>query len=138
MVGSLDRRVAAGISAAGIGAVLLVNPTINGMSVVPACPLKSLTGLDCPLCGGTRAARSLLTGDVPAALDHNVVVTAGLLLGAIVGLWWLAAWALPRLPAAPVAKVASSRTLVLFGAVLAVFWVARNLPFVPYLQSGVG
>ncbi|HVL65207.1 MAG TPA: DUF2752 domain-containing protein, partial [Actinomycetota bacterium] len=28
------------------------------------CPLKATTGIDCPLCGATRATFALLRGDV--------------------------------------------------------------------------
>jgi hypothetical protein len=37
----------------------------------PACPLHSLTGLDCPACGGLRAAHLLLHGQVRAAFRLN-------------------------------------------------------------------
>ena len=35
------------------------------------CPLKRLTGVPCASCGSTRAAFSLLSGDVPAAFAFN-------------------------------------------------------------------
>lgn len=37
----------------------------------PACPLHSLTGLDCPTCGGLRAAHLLLHGQFRAAFAMN-------------------------------------------------------------------
>ena len=37
----------------------------------PACPLHSLTGLDCPTCGGLRAAHLLLHGQFRAAFALN-------------------------------------------------------------------
>ena len=35
------------------------------------CPLRSLTGIPCPLCGMTRAATSLAAGDLHASLAFN-------------------------------------------------------------------
>jgi len=35
------------------------------------CPLRTLTGIPCPLCGMTRAATSLAAGDLGASLAYN-------------------------------------------------------------------
>ena len=92
---------------------------------VVLCPFLALTGLACPLCGGTRAAHDLARGDVPAALGHNPVLT--LLLPAAVALWvrWLV-----RRRRDPVAAYAlvSGRRAVLGAVALTAFAVARNLP----------
>lgn len=40
-------------------------------SFYPSCPLHSLTGLDCPTCGGLRAAHLLLHGHIRAAFAMN-------------------------------------------------------------------
>ena len=48
------------------------------------CPLRALTGLDCPFCGGLRGTYALMHGDVAAALDHNVMLP--LYLGAALAL----------------------------------------------------
>jgi len=37
----------------------------------PGCPLHTLTGLDCPTCGGLRAAHLLLHGEIRAAFLMN-------------------------------------------------------------------
>ena len=37
----------------------------------PGCPLHALTGLDCPACGGLRAAHLLLHGHLRAAFALN-------------------------------------------------------------------
>jgi len=60
--------------AAGLGAcayILAVDP--NHSSAYPQCPTKLVTGLDCPLCGATRAVHSLLRADLRGAMDHNLV-----------------------------------------------------------------
>jgi hypothetical protein len=69
----------------------------------PVCLFHSLTGLNCPGCGGTRAAHELLHGHLLRALRDNallVLVVAGLLLRA--GQWVIsrlrrrpADWAVP-------------------------------------------
>jgi Protein of unknown function (DUF2752) len=41
---------------------------------VPLCPLKHVTGIPCPTCGGTRALRALAHGTLFAALRWNPLV----------------------------------------------------------------
>jgi hypothetical protein len=38
---------------------------------VPRCPVKLITGFDCPACGGLRLTHDLLHADVRAALHDN-------------------------------------------------------------------
>ena len=78
------------------------------------CPLHRTTGLWCPLCGGTRATRELMYGDLWAAMGYNpfALVLEGLLAYAR-GL---------RRP------LVTGREGVLLGVALAVFAVVRNLP----------
>ncbi|MEP7310579.1 MAG: DUF2752 domain-containing protein [Acidobacteriota bacterium] len=47
----------------------------------PSCPLRSLTGWLCPLCGSLRAIHALVHGDPLVALALNPLVTAGVLIG---------------------------------------------------------
>ena len=85
----------------------------------PPCPLHATTGWWCPLCGGTRATRALLSGRLATSLHDNALAVP--IIVAIA--WALAAWAWPRLrirlPAA-----------ALWSAIgfLALFAVLRNLP----------
>lgn len=58
------------------------------MRVGLPCPMRSLTGWDCPLCGGTRMGVALLHGDVPAALSYNPVVLIGLVVLTVLGVLW--------------------------------------------------
>lgn len=138
------RIAAAGLAVMAGGALLLsAAPELNAL--VPPCPFRALTGLDCPFCGATRAVLSLARGDVAAAADYNLLVTSGVFL--LIGL--LAWWAVRRLrrpsggtwtavgPAPDrAATVASPRVLLIAGVAIAVvFWLVRNLPFWPYLAS---
>lgn len=84
-------------------------------SMRPICGFKNLTGLPCPLCGGTRAAQCILSGDFPHALYLNPL-------------------------ALPVVAVLVAVALVFFiellrGRALADwdFWKRRLSPFIPLL-----
>ncbi len=70
----LGRLAGLGLAAAAISGVYLA----TGLGL--PCVFRSLTGWDCPLCGGTRAGAALLTGDLAAAWHANplllVVATA--------------------------------------------------------------
>jgi hypothetical protein len=85
------------------------------------CPFHELTGLLCPLCGGTRAALRLLDGDLAGSLGLNVLL---LPLAAVVAYVFVAnlAAAGGRLPAPPTWL---PRAVAL---VLVAFTVVRNLP----------
>jgi hypothetical protein len=61
--------------------------------ILPACPLRTLTGVPCPTCGTTRAGLALVRGDILGALHFNPLATlAGLafLLGGVLAPVWLA------------------------------------------------
>lgn len=53
------------------------------------CPLRSLTGWECPLCGGTRLGSALLHGHMVEAFQHNPVVFIGLAVFTVLGALWL-------------------------------------------------
>ena len=64
------KKVAIGLLLVVILAVLtLVDPAQSIW--IPKCPVKLLTGLQCPGCGFQRAAHALLHGDVLGALRFN-------------------------------------------------------------------
>jgi Protein of unknown function (DUF2752) len=47
-------------------------------SALPVCPLRSLTGVACPACGGTRALLALVRGDLAGAMAWNPFVILGI------------------------------------------------------------
>jgi hypothetical protein len=62
-------------------ALLLLSPLATPFGAgLPPCFFRSLTGVPCPTCGGTRAALALAQGDVGAALRANPLVTVALAL----------------------------------------------------------
>ncbi len=118
------------LAVVGTAGLAVVDPTSTH---VPLCPLRALTGLDCPLCGSLRAVHSLTRADVVQALDHNLLFTASVPLLTLLWVWWLVRAtgpdARPGLPLPPRAGP----------AVLAIglaFAVARNLPAFGWLASG--
>lgn len=75
----------------GLGATAVVG---TGLSLVYAttglgvpCVLRSLTGWDCPFCGGTRMGAALLHGDIATAWSYNPFALVGLGLATVLGLW---------------------------------------------------
>jgi hypothetical protein len=111
--------LAAGGGCVALAVVGLVDPSRHALT--PPCPLRSLTGLDCPLCGATRATHALLHGDVVRALDLNALYVVALPVVAVLLLAWLRSGELPAL--------ARRRSVVVAVVVLtAVFTVARNVP----------
>ncbi len=85
-------------AAAGIltllGALAVFPPLQKGFFNFPGCVFHKMTGLPCPLCGGTRAASALLHGDVQRALDLNPL--ALLAVGALFGTAGILAWEAAR------------------------------------------
>ena len=68
--GSVPERLGlAGIGAAGAAVVYQV--ALGGEGLLLPCPLRTLTGIPCPLCGMTTAATALATGDLAGALAAN-------------------------------------------------------------------
>lgn len=54
----------------------------------PPCFLRTVTGIPCPGCGGTRAFASLAQGDAARAFAHNPLVVAA---AGLVAAWFLCA-----------------------------------------------
>ena len=117
-----------GVVAAWV-AVAIVRLGDNGPS---PCPWRTVTGLDCPFCGATRAASSLAHGDVVAALDHNAFFVLVILPLAVVawGVWATRSWRRQRMP------LIANRTVLILMAITAGWWVLRLA--VPWLGSAAG
>jgi hypothetical protein len=90
------------------------------------CPLYALTGVYCPGCGGLRGVNDLTDGHVGAAASSNLL----LVLAVPVVLFLLARWTWVTWQGRDVAVVPTLPRVVRYGlgALVLVFWVARNLP----------
>ena len=135
--------------AAATGYTALHDPNQGG-GLFPACPLKSLTGLDCPGCGGTRAVYALTQGDVATAFDHNVLLTIVVPLLAIVwAVWFVRSLVATRErhrarpegrtdeaphPTRTSASHPSTRAWLALGAIAIAFAVIRNIDAVPLFE----
>lgn len=91
----------------------------------PTCPFLLVTGYYCPGCGMLRAVHALLHGDVGEALSLNALVVAMLPVLAYLWAWRVvtAGRGRPRPAPAPAAAAWG------FLAIIAIFWIVRNLPF---------
>lgn len=118
----------AGASAAACTLLVLVDP--NQPGVYPTCPFLALTGRWCPGCGSLRGLRALLTGAPGAALGLNALMVLALPYLAYSSL----AWASPLLggPRLRPVQLSARATWAVLGVVL-VFWLARNLPWAPFV-----
>ena len=93
-------------------------------SFYPRCAFHALTGLQCPGCGGLRAAHQLLHGHVIAAWILNPLVV----LGAAGGFAWFAARIASRWSGRDLLQPLRRPWLFWAGlAGVAIFAVARNL-----------
>ena len=122
-----------GAALAGCAYLALYDPNASS-SLYPGCPFRSMTGLDCPGCGITRALHSVVTGDVVGALDHNLLFVALLPLIA----WWLVRSVRTSLGRPPRPLSFRWRPWMTVGVAVAVaaWWVLRNLPIEPVSSAG--
>lgn len=92
------------------------------------CPLRALTGWDCPACGGLRAVNDLGNGRILEAVHSNVLFVASIpLLVALWALWLRRSWT-----GDPPRRVPprAARLLALGGGALVLaFTVYRNTPW---------
>lgn len=130
-----DGRTGAGMRV-GLGLLMVLSALPGGLIVLRAltlprsspglpdlCPLHRTTGLWCPLCGGTRATRELIHGDLWAAMGYNPFALALEAVAVLLVARWLLASARGlRRP------LVTGGEGILFGVALAVFAVVRNLP----------
>ena len=112
----------------GFGYLAVADPH-DRHAVMPVCPVKLITGLDCPACGGLRLVHDLLRGQLGAAAHDNLfLLLISPLLFVLVVRAARDTWrgTQPRL----------TRRAGLTIATAAVCWmVLRNLPFWPLRPS---
>ncbi len=118
-----------GLAILSAGAVVFFfNPSTHGF--YPICLFHQLTGLNCPGCGGTRAAYALLHGNVALALQDNALFVLLIPAVALRGVWFAGKKFLGR----PVGNFFPAKSLWVLLAIAAVFMVMRNLPAFAFLS----
>ncbi len=106
------------VGCVGLAAFGLIFP----FSPIPPCPLRTLTGVPCPMCGMTRSARSMMSLDVGSALRFQPFGALAFFVGLVV----LLLWAIPKTRSIAVVRV----PLLVVIAVFAASWI-WNIGFNP-------
>jgi len=73
ILSKLNPRTLRGIETAILAGGFATVPFLRTLPGVPLCPVKWLTGKDCPTCGVTRALFALLHGNVGEAAALNPI-----------------------------------------------------------------
>jgi hypothetical protein len=116
-------------AALGSGAILFFfDPAKHGF--YPICLFHSLTSLNCPGCGATRAAYQLLHGHLLNALHDNALFVLTLAALTAQGAWWV----MKKIRSQPVAFVVSPKALWALLVITLVFTGLRNLPAFAWLS----
>jgi hypothetical protein len=92
---AIDLDVMRGVGL-GILAVAAVRPLVP-FEFVPPCPLRTLTGIPCPLCGMTRG----VTAAVHADLGRAAFLNPGSIVLVVLAVLLLVAWRSKRLDVPP-------------------------------------
>jgi len=101
--------------------------------IIPSCPIKALTGVDCPGCGSVRCLSALSQGNFKSAIDQNLLLVTVIVLCAVT---------------ASVGVVLGKRlevenyftlTIRTLSMAVFIFWLGRLLPWEPgqWLRSGM-
>jgi len=111
------------------GFTLVTDPAAGSADATPSCLVKLTTGLDCPGCGGTRAAWYLMHGEVGAAARHHLIFVFAVPFLLYFYVAWSARVVFGR--RLPQLRITPTAIGVFLGAWL-LFAVLRNLPWAPF------
>jgi len=128
---SLDHQAAR--KQAGLVLATLAVVCFSAASLGLRCPIRAIFAIDCPGCGGTRALRALMRGDLRRAANENL---AAVVVGAAVAGYVIAPEQVSETAAAIRARAERHRTTrwwalhpQLAACAAAVLWgAARNCP----------
>lgn len=110
-----------------IGIYMQVNPANS--PIVPKCLFKTLTGYDCPSCGGQRALHAILKGEIGRAFMLNPFL--------FIAMPFLVAVAFSSFSDSKFAKrlkpiVQSTTAIAIYLFVYIAWWIIRNTPLWSY------
>lgn len=121
----------------GLGGFVAFGLAVSGLYATTGigfpCPFRTLTGWQCPFCGGTRLGSALLHGHVGQAFLYNPVVFVGLIVITALGLLWVIEAAggprvrPPQRIAARLVRVHPTVWAVIIVAAAVAYTLARNL-----------
>ena len=83
---TFSRPIYAAMLCAQVGGVVL-GSQMSSVLLRLECPIRALTGLQCPGCGSSRCISAIGGGDFVSALRHNPFMTISLISVAIFGLY---------------------------------------------------
>jgi len=121
----------------GIASALLAFRSNRLVNALPSCPIKALTGSDCPGCGTGRALAELSHLNILKAFDKNALSTLS-----IIGLFCYGIGlgsSVIKLPSLRNGILTTLYTPLFVIAIFAIFWLARiaSWPIGEYLASGI-
>ncbi len=117
--------LAAGAAATSVLVVGLVYPRYP--ELFPACPSRTLFGVWCPLCGGTRSAHALTTGQMAEAIRFNAFLPVLVVLTA----WSWVAW-VSRVLQRDVVPAVPRWLWTGVGVLWLAYGILRNVPVEPF------
>ena len=120
------RRLRLGVlvaAACAPGMLLVLNGLRLSATSPDLCPVHRITGMWCPLCGGTRATRALLHGSLTEAIGYNPFALVVEALAVLLVLRWLT----NRRAGSNRPFISAYEAVVLF-VLAGVFAIVRNLP----------
>ena len=83
---TFGRPIYAAMLCAQVGAVSF-GAQLSNVLLRLECPIRALTGLQCPGCGSSRCITAIGSGDFVAALRHNPFLTLALLSAVLFGIF---------------------------------------------------
>ncbi|HEY0550244.1 MAG TPA: DUF2752 domain-containing protein [Verrucomicrobiae bacterium] len=120
----------AAVALAAVAVLFRLDPALNGF--YPRCFFHTITGWDCPGCGGLRATHQLLHGHWREAFELNPLFVVALPIICC----FFARPLLARLTGRKIPQLLNSTIWVWIAAVVVIgFGVLRNLPWRAWLAS---
>ena len=125
MIRKFDRRAIVVVVVAAVAIALLLFYALVDVDsgLMPRCPIKALTGFECPGCGSQRMIHALLHGDFAGAWRQNpfLIVMIPVMLAALVAELWRKRF--PRLNRV----ILSPASIAVIIAATAIWTICRNI-----------